>query len=100
MIPYGNAQQTPNGDSWDFTCQHGPSECKGNMQQACILKYVPDQDQFIPAIHCIEQSGDITSESNIAQCLRRNGAAEETINTITQCSNNEEGVQLHHEMGV
>lgn len=101
MIPYGNAHQEPNGDSWDFTCQHGPTECKGNIQQACVLKYVPDQDQFIYTIHCIEESGDVTSEDAISECLKEHAdATAEMVDTIMSCSNNDEGNQLHHEMGV
>merc|ERR1712018_224269 len=101
FIPYGNAHQRADGDSWKFTCQHGPSECTGNIQQSCLLKYVPDQNEFIYAIHCIEESGSVTSEANIRQCLKSNSdATDETIDTIIQCSNEEEGIQLHHEMGV
>merc|ERR1712165_497823 len=101
FVPYGNAHQFPNGDSWRFTCQHGPSECKGNIQQSCLLKYVPHQDEFIYAIHCIEESGSVTSEANIEKCLRSHtDASGETINTIMDCADSEEGIQLHHEYGV
>lgn len=101
FIPYGNAHQFPDGDSWRFTCQHGQSECTGNIQQSCLLKYVPNQDEFIYAIHCIEESGSVTSEANIRKCLKSHSdASDETIDSIMQCSSGDEGIQLHHEYGV
>merc|ERR1712110_764938 len=101
FIPYGNAHQREDGDSWSFTCQHGPTECTGNIQQSCLLKYVPQPNDFIYAIHCIEESGDVTWESNIRKCLQDfSQATAETIDMILECSTSEEGVQLHHEMGV
>jgi len=101
FVPYGNAQQQEDGDTWTFTCQHGPRECTGNIQQSCLLKYVTDPDEFIYVIHCIEDSDIITSKDNIEKCLKdHSGATDETIDTIIQCAASEEGTQLHHEMGV
>jgi interferon gamma-inducible protein 30 len=100
FVPYGNAHQEPNGDSWEFDCQHGPNECKGNMQQSCIVNYVQDQDAQIDIIHCIENSGDITADHNVKKCLKDSSVATEMIDTIMACSTNEEGIQLHHKMGV
>merc|ERR1712018_254180 len=39
--PFGKANWTENGVSWDFVCQHGPDECLGNKAQACILAHEP-----------------------------------------------------------
>ena len=30
LVPYGNAHETPSGDSWTYTCQHGEYECLYN----------------------------------------------------------------------
>jgi len=96
-----DAHQSQNGNSWDFTCQHGPRECTGNIQQSCLIKYVPEQDRFVYAIHCIEQSSVVTNEDTIRQCLKdQANASDEEIDNILTCSNTEEGIQLHHEMGV
>lgn len=52
--PFGNAKFVPSGNGWDFTCQHGPDECQGNLYQACLLNALKGQDQLqIEAVHCI-----------------------------------------------
>ena len=61
-------QQHQNGDSWEITCQHGPKECKGNIQQSCMFHYLEGkQDTYVDAIYCIEGSGDITNDENVKQ---------------------------------
>ena len=63
----------PNGDSWTFSCQHGPTECTGNKQQSCILNYVLDQSSRIDIIHCIETSNDVVSEETIKTVSQNHG---------------------------
>ena len=54
-------------------CQHGPQECKGNIQQSCIVGHpvdhdtheTMDQETQIRVINCIENSGDVTSEQTV-----------------------------------
>jgi len=48
QIPYGNAKNA----SGRVTCQHGVNECKGNMQQACIIKYHPKTADHLPILVC------------------------------------------------
>jgi interferon gamma-inducible protein 30 len=33
LVPYGNAHETydPTSQTYQFTCQHGPNECVGNL---------------------------------------------------------------------
>ena len=39
---------------WEFTCQHGPNECKGNLYQVCLLDQLKDENSLkVEAIHCI-----------------------------------------------
>ena len=46
-------------------------------------------------------SFNVHSFLSIFQCLQDfSQATDETIDTILECSTSEEGVQLHHEMGV
>ena len=67
-------QQEQKGDSWEFECQHGPDECHGNMQQACMFNYVTEQDTYIDIIYCIENSGDITNDDNVKKVSVRTDA--------------------------
>jgi len=100
FVPYGNADQEQNGDSWVFDCQHGPDECHGNFQQSCMFHYVTDQDTYIEAIYCIENTGDITNDDNVKQCLKDSSIPSETINKIVECWEGDEGIELHHQNGV
>ena len=46
-------------EGWDFTCQNGPKECKGNMYQACLLTLPTtrvDCKQQVQVVHCIMSS--------------------------------------------
>jgi len=57
LFPYGNAKMTQNADgTWHFTCQHGTSECIGNMYQACAMNQDPDQSAWWPMVICMEKS--------------------------------------------
>ena len=43
-------------EGWEFTCQNGPKECKGNIYQACLLTLPTaqvDSEQQVQAVHCI-----------------------------------------------
>ena len=47
-------QYAPNGTGgWDFTCQHGPKECIGNLYQACLLDKLVVNSDKVEAINCI-----------------------------------------------
>ena len=39
---------------WEFTCQHGPNECIGNLYQVCLLDMYRNQNDQIELINCIE----------------------------------------------
>jgi len=101
FVPYGNAHQHQNGDSWEITCQHGPKECKGNIQQSCMFHYLDGkQDTYVEAIYCIEGSGDITNDENVKQCLVESEVSADTIEDIVTCWEGDEGMELHHENGI
>jgi interferon, gamma-inducible protein 30 len=43
VFPYGNARQTQNADgTWSFTCQHGPTECYGNLLEVCGMSRIQE----------------------------------------------------------
>ncbi len=39
-----------------FECQHGPTECLGNMIHSCASKYVNDQSILVSYITCMIQN--------------------------------------------
>ena len=55
MITIGFYKFVSNGQGWNFTCQHGPNECRGNLYQACFLKLheKEDLDEKVQVINCI-----------------------------------------------
>ena len=39
---------------WNFNCQHGPNECKGNLYQACLLNALEGQEKLqLDVLNCI-----------------------------------------------
>ena len=39
---------------WNFECQHGKSECVGNLYQACLLDKLKSNNRLqVEAINCI-----------------------------------------------
>ncbi|PSN55774.1 hypothetical protein C0J52_02495, partial [Blattella germanica] len=58
FVPYGKAtqRQAPNG-TWSFQCQHGPQECKSNMEQACALNMLSNNATMqVMFITCVMSS--------------------------------------------
>ena len=56
--PFSKFVENPE-DGWEFTCQNGPKECKGNIYQACLLTLPTNQvdsKQQVQAVHCIMSS--------------------------------------------
>ena len=54
LVPYGNAKEYPNGDSWTYTCQHGINECLYNQIETCSNNYISDPLVAFNFIECIE----------------------------------------------
>merc|ERR1719384_1128776 len=67
LNPFGKANFSVSGSGWDFTCQHGPDECRGNKVQACVLDQVPEAKEYVPLIHCIMASASPPDAA--AKCL-------------------------------
>ncbi|KAF4530958.1 hypothetical protein B566_EDAN011339, partial [Ephemera danica] len=52
-LPYGKARQTMVNGNWQFICQHGSDECRGNKMMACAIKYITDVDVLVQFIDCV-----------------------------------------------
>eukprot|EP00928_Gymnodinium_smaydae_P035060 TRINITY_DN24733_c0_g1_i1.p1 TRINITY_DN24733_c0_g1~~TRINITY_DN24733_c0_g1_i1.p1 ORF type:complete len:167 (+),score=39.84 TRINITY_DN24733_c0_g1_i1:214-714(+) len=68
MLPYGNAKMS--GSS--VQCQHGPTECKYNMVEACGIKHNPQPEDYMDFIFCVEAAAA--------------GHADDVNGTITKCA--------------
>merc|ERR1712130_193824 len=87
--PFGKANWTENGDSWDFVCQHGPDECFGNKAQACTLAHEPyEASTVVPLIDCLMRT-HTRPEPAVEACLAELGL------DIPP-----EGSELLHDLGV
>ncbi|XP_061406687.1 gamma-interferon-inducible lysosomal thiol reductase-like [Lethenteron reissneri] len=93
LVPYGNAQEKHDGDQWVFTCQHGPQECLGNLLQACLIHYLPNNADHLPIIYCMEAAEDPVSAAS--QCA---ALLAPTLNwqQVETCANGTLGNQLMH----
>ncbi|KAG7200740.1 hypothetical protein KM043_001289 [Ampulex compressa] len=47
FVPYGKAMHSRQGEtgSWQFSCQHGASECRGNKAQACAIHEISANEE-------------------------------------------------------
>merc|ERR1711994_364010 len=97
--PFGKANWTENGDSWDFVCQHGPDECFGNKAQACILAHEPyDASTVVPLIDCLMRT-HTRPDPAVGACLAEPGL-DVSPEAIMDCANGDQGSELLHALGV
>merc|ERR1719242_1755137 len=97
LNPFGKANFTPSGSSWDFTCQHGPDECRGNKVQACILDKVSDPAEYVPLITCL--MGSESPPDAAGECIASLGTESVTVKEVEDCANSEVGSNLLHDVG-
>lgn len=71
LVPYGKANQTLNKGHWQFTCQHGPEECKGNKLHACLVDslYPKRSNKLVKVIGCLMGNDDHFKA--LHQCARK-----------------------------
>merc|ERR1712158_28118 len=97
--PFGKANWTENGDSWDFVCQHGPDECFGNKAQACILVHEPyDARTAVPLIDCLMRT-HTRPDPAVGPCLAELGL-DVPPEAIMDCAAGDQGSELLHALGV
>ena len=96
FVPYGNAKEQQQGDKWEFTCQHGPEECYGNLIQTCAIHYHPDSTVYFPFIYCVQSSSNLPSES-APICASKFGLS---YDEIQSCVDGPLGNSLEHEMAL
>lgn len=91
LVPYGNAQEKPDGHKYTYECQHGKPECLGNMIESCILNMTR---MAFPIIFCMESSADVVGS---AQSCVKLYAPELGFDKVMSCVNGDQGNQLMHQ---
>jgi len=93
VIPYGNAhtEETPGG-GYNFTCQHGPQECDGNLWMSCANQHSPDTAHSVNFTVCLMKYPGYQSK-----CARDTAL---DFQVLTDCHNGAEGPELVHQNGV
>lgn len=95
LVPYGNAQETFDGEKYIFTCQHGERECKGNMIEACLLN-MTKSDAFL-TIFCMEASKDpVTAAQSCVELFSPDLSWE----AVMSCVDGDLGNQIMHQNAV
>mmetsp|Transcript_44876 Transcript_44876/g.51575 ORF Transcript_44876/g.51575 Transcript_44876/m.51575 type:complete len:231 (+) Transcript_44876:34-726(+) len=89
--PFGNASEKQVDGKWEFTCQHGPDECAGNMFEACLIHVVQDFKTFWPIIMCLEETGNpVKYASSCAKSLPFD------FTEVYKCYNSDLAIELEH----
>lgn len=92
LVPYGNAQETFDGEKFIFTCQHGKEECLGNMIEACLLN-LSKSDAFL-SIFCMEVSDD---PINAAESCVKLFSPDLDWKAVMECVDGKSGNQIMHQ---
>jgi len=92
--PFGKAHVKKNGDGYSFRCQHGPTECEGNIVHNCAVKYV-QENLLMPYINCMMKDNyePMRIGKTCAEMLDINWLV------IEKCTKGKEGQQLMAKVG-
>ncbi|XP_063385288.1 GILT-like protein 1 [Cydia fagiglandana] len=90
LVPFGKSRSVNYGDD-GFECQHGPSECLGNMVQDCALYQMRHQSNLeqLAYVAC-EMESEAGSRGSL-ECVRRAGLRTEQVEN---CLNSRQGTEL------
>ncbi|XP_070700835.1 gamma-interferon-inducible lysosomal thiol reductase [Pempheris klunzingeri] len=91
LVPYGNAQEKPDGKKYIFECQHGEDECVGNMIETCLLNMT---EMAFPIIFCMESSNDVLKAAK--SCVELYSPTLRW-DSLMSCVNGDVGNQLMHQ---
>jgi len=99
--PFGKANFTANEyGGWDFVCQHGSKECKGNLYQACFLTFYDEGglEKEVDVVNCI-MSNDHPDTATL-HCMDSFGLSPPKQETVDKCANSVLGQNILHRIGL
>jgi len=96
--PYGNAIEEKKGSKYEFTCQHGETECYGNTVEVCALNKLP-YEEGLNYIICMEK-GIQNFNNDMKKALESCIEDAELKQNILTCAENEEGNELQHQVAL
>lgn len=94
FYPYGNAKENQVSDHYEFTCQHGPNECYGNIVETCGLAKMSYEDGLNFMV-CME-NGIRTYDKYINKALVHCVQDQTLQQSILNCATNNEGNLMQH----
>ncbi|CAF0953944.1 unnamed protein product [Brachionus calyciflorus] len=100
LVPYGNANEIWRNETklWQFSCQHGPDECWGNLLHTCVMYYKPKTDDHLPFILCMEGNKVDDIQTAASKCGAQYSIDVDKIES--DCIYNRLGNGLQHNMAV
>lgn len=98
LVTYGNAEEKFVDGKYVFECQHGPSECVGNLLSTCSIN-LWDNIFANKFVICLEEkySGDFLSNSLLKGCLNGDDTK---VKQLLDCYYSPDADKLQHEMAV
>ncbi|KAI3380732.1 hypothetical protein SNEBB_001554 [Seison nebaliae] len=103
FYPFGNTKITRQSPyNYEYVCQHGPVECRGNILETCALNYITDEPSKFTFIHCMEyfiskESEKPSNIDNIALKCAKSIKFDERI--LMSCANSTAGNVLEYYVG-
>lgn len=95
LWPYGKASSRKVGDSYEFDCQHGSTECEGNFYHACGVNKIENKDKSLEYVKCM--IADNANPSGIAKSCAEKISV--NFSHIQSCAVGAEGKTLHYVAG-
>ncbi|XP_025992507.1 GILT-like protein 1 [Solenopsis invicta] len=92
FVPYGKATHTRESETgpWQFSCQHGAAECRGNKAQACAIHSIRSSEAVenhqpltVNLVGCVMPAEN--PPSAVPQCAQDVGLSEKTRKLIDDC---------------
>jgi len=66
-------------DKYVYICQHGESECLGNMIHLCAKKVLGDPERYMPLYFCMAEQTESVPEKSSYACMKELDIAPEPI---------------------